>query len=153
LIEEVQEDFIKPDLGKDLLQFFVEAENLNDDEAAMLKLLKKATTYKTIKKAAEHYTVRFDHAGFTIVANGDSENSNTAGRSQADIPLFEQKINACERDAGTYMVKAKRAMYEYYSGGGGTPAFNLSYEAGPMVNYVDPATRTRGNENRKGFRF
>lgn len=152
LIDEVQEDFIKPGVGEDLLQFFVEAENLSEEEKAILKQLKKAVAYKTIKKATEHYSVRFDSNGFTVLASGDSENGETAGRSQTDHALFEHKIAACERDAGTYLVKAKRAMYEYYTAGG-SAAFNLSYEAGPMVDYTDPADRTRGNENRKGFRF
>lgn len=152
LIDEVQEDFIKPGIGIELLQFFVANEGLLDDEKDILKQLKKAVAYKTIKKAAEHYNVRFDSNGFTVLAIGDSENGETAGRTTADIPLFEQKINACERDAGTYLVKAKRAMNDYRAAGGSGP-FNLAFDAGPMVDYVDPADRTRGNENRKGFRF
>lgn len=151
LIDEVQEDFLKPGIGEDLLQYFVEADMAADEERSILKMLKKAAAYKTIKKSTEHYNVRFDSNGFTVIASGDNENSETSGRTQADIPNFELKINACERDAGTYLAKAKKAMYDYYSGGGGA-AFNLSYEAGPMMDYEEPA-RDRKNDERKGFRF
>ena len=151
LIDEVQEDFIKPAIGKGLMEFFVEAD-VNDDEKEILKLIKKAIAYKTIKKAAEHYNVRFDSNGFTIMGSGDSENGETVGREQASIPLFEHKINACERDAGTYMTKAKRMMAEYRTNSG-HEAFNQAYDEGPMASYTDPAERTRGNEDRKNFRF
>ncbi len=151
LIDEVQEDFIKPGLGEDLLQYFIEGDMAADEEKAILKQLKKAAAYKTIKKCAEHYNVRFDPNGFTVIAGGDSENSETSGRTQVDLTNFELKINACERDAGTYLAKAKKAMFDYRTAGGSV-AFNLSYDAGPMVDYEEP-TRDRKNDERKGFRF
>lgn len=150
LIDEVQEDFIKPAIGEDLMQFFVEGET-NDNEKEILKLLKKAIAYKTIKKAAEHYTVRFDSNGFTILGSGDQENGETAGREQASLPLFEQKINACERDAGTYLVKAQKAMAEYRPDSNNA-AFTDAYDGGPMLDYEEP-TRDRKNDTRKNFRF
>jgi hypothetical protein len=152
LIDEIQEDLISPAIGEDLLAYFIEAENLNDNEKKILKLLKKATAYYTIKKACEHYSVRFDSQGFTIVNGGDPENKETAGRSQADIPLFEMKMKSCEHDGQTYLAKAKKALVEYRDISG-SEAYNDSYDEGPLVDYVDPSTRTRGNENRKGFRF
>lgn len=151
MIDEVQEDFLKTSIGKELLEFFI-SEDLNDDEKPILKLLKKSTAYKTIKKATEHYAVRFDSNGFTIIGSGDNENGETSGRENASLPLFEQKIKACEQDAGTYLVKAQRAMAAYRVISGNA-AFNTAYDDGPMATYIDPAERTRGNENRKNFRF
>lgn len=153
LIDEVQEDFLKPAIGEDLLAFFISAEALTDDEKKLLKLLKKATAYKTIKKAAEHYSVRFDSSGFSVISQGaDPENSDIAGRTEATLALFENKVAASERDAGTYLSKAKKAMVEYHDAGG-SGAFNLAFETGPLVTWTDPAERTRGNEKRKNFRF
>jgi hypothetical protein len=153
LIDEVQEDFLKPAIGDDLLAYFIAAENLDEDEKKLLKLLKKAAAYKTIKKAAEHYSVRFDSSGFSVLSQGgDSENSETAGRSETDLSLFENKISASERDAGTYLSKAKKALFEFREAGT-VDAFNQAFDTGPLVGWTDPAERTRGNENRKGFRF
>lgn len=153
LIDEVQEDFLKPAIGEDLLAYFIAAENFTDNEKKFLKLLKKATAYKTIKKATEHYSVRFDASGFSVLSQGgDPENSETAGRSEADLALFENKISASERDAGTYLTKAKKDLYNFRQTAA-VDAFNQAFDTGPLVDWTDPADRTRGNENRKGFRF
>jgi hypothetical protein len=152
LIDEVQEDFLSPALGAGLLAYFIAAENLTENEKKLLKLLKKATAYKTIKKATEHYSVRFDAHGFTILGSGNNENTETAGRTDADLALFENMITASERDAGTYITKAKKQIYEFRQISD-IDAFNQAFDAGPLVDWTDPADRTRGNENRKGFRF
>jgi len=152
LLDEVQEDYMKPALGEDLLNFFVQADGLNDDEKKILKLLKKSAAYLTIKKACEHYSVRFDMNGFTITT-GDAENIETAGRSNADIPMFELKIKACQDDGVTYFVKAKKAMAAYRLNSG-SAVFNSGYDDGPMADYDSTATvRNRKNDERKGFRF
>jgi hypothetical protein len=157
LLDEVQEDLLKPAIGEDLVAYFVEAENLTDDEKKILKLLKKATAYYTIKKACEHYSVRFDAQGFTIMsAGGDSENKDTAGRSDTTNAfhggLFDLKMQACDKDGQTYLAKAKKAMVAFREISGSV-VFNDAFDEGPLVDYEDPADRTRGNENRKGFRF
>jgi hypothetical protein len=152
LIDEIQEDLLLPAIGQDLLTYFIEEEITEDDEKKILKLLKKATAYYTIKKAAEHYSVRFDSQGFTIVNGGDPENKETAGRSQPEIALFEMKLKACEADGQAYLAKAKKAAVAYRADSANTD-FNDAYDEGPLVDYVDPSERTRGNENRKGFRF
>lgn len=152
LLDEVQEDFIKPAIGNSLLQYFVENVGLDDDEKVFLKLLKKATAYLVIKKACQHYSVRFDGNGFTVLS-GDSENPETAGRTTADINLFELKMKSCEADALTYMAKAKKAMAAFRPGSG-NEAFNQAFDAGPLVNYdLTITTKQRGNDKRKGFRF
>lgn len=152
LIDEVQEDFLKPGIGEDLLNYFKEEASLDEDEKPILKLLKKATAYMTIKKACQHYTVRFDSNGFTIT-NSDQENPETAGRSQADVTLFEMKMNACESDALTYLTKAKKAMATLRPDSGNT-GFTDAYDAGPLASYdIIAATRDRKNDVRKGFRF
>lgn len=156
LIDEVQEDFLKPAIGKTLLQYFIAAEGLTEDEVSLLKLLKKATVYKTIKKAAQHYSVRFDANGFTILsATGDQENSDNAGRSDTtnafNSGLLDLKISSCEIDGDTYLAKAKKALVDFRDAG--VDAFNQAFDTGPLVDYTDPADRTRGNDTRKGFRF
>ncbi len=152
LLDEVQEDFIKPAIGEDLLAYFVDETPLDDDEKKILKLLKKAAAYMTIKKACQHYAVRFDMNGFTITT-GDSENGETAGRITADVTLFEMKIKACEDDALTYFAKAKKAMAALRPGSGKVGFVN-GYDAGPMVDYDSTATvRDRKNGDRKIFRF
>jgi hypothetical protein len=140
-----------------LLQFFVEAENLDDDTKAILKLLKKAVAYLTIKKAIQHYSVRFDAAGFTILsAAGDPQNAETSGRSDSFNAfhggLLDLKLDSSEKDGRAFFIKAKRSMAAYRDNSG-SEAFNQAYDSGPLVNYTDPNDRTRGNENRKGFRF
>ena len=152
LLDEVQEDFIKPAIGEDLLTYFIETEDLTDDEKQFLKLLKKAAAYLVIKKACQHYSVRFDASGFTLLS-GDSENPAIAGRTNADVTFFEMKMNACESDALTYMTKAKKAMVKFRADSTVT-AFNTALDAGPLADYdLTITTKQRGNDKRKGFRF
>lgn len=152
LLDEVQEDFLKPAIGEDLLQYFVAAEGLDDDEKGFIKLLKKAAAYMVIKKACQHYSVRFDGNGFTVLS-GDMENTETAGRTAADISLFEMKMNGCEADAQTYLAKAKKALATFRPGSG-NDAFNQAFDTGPLVNYdLTITTKDRGNDVRKIFRF
>jgi len=153
LMDEVQEDFLAPAIGEDLLEYFINSEDLDDDEKKLLKLLKKAATYMVIKKACEHYSVRFDSNGFTIIASGDSENTETSGRTTSDISLFEMKMNSCEQDAGTYLAKAKKKLAEFRAAGS-VNAFNIAYDTGPLVDYDATANvRDRKNDTRKLFRF
>lgn len=152
LLDEVQDDFIAPAIGDDLLQYFVEAEGLDNDTKKFHKQLKKAAAYMVIKKACQHYSVRFDSNGFTVTS-GDSENPETSGRTEADVILFELKMKSCENDALTYMAKVKKAMATYKANGGGE-AFNQAYDAGPMANYDLTATiKDRGNDRRKIFKM
>lgn len=152
LLDEVQEDFLKPAIGEDLLDYFIAAEGLDDDEKKFLKLLKKAAAYMVIRKACQHYSVRFDGNGFTILS-GDAENPDTAGRTNSDIPLFELKMKSCEQDALTYLSKAKTALATFRPGSGNT-AFNLAFDEGPLVDMdLTITTKQRGNDERKGFRF
>jgi hypothetical protein len=152
LLDEVQEDFIKPAIGEDLLTYFIELDAPDDDEKKFIKLLKKAAAYLVIKKACQHYSVRFDSNGFTILS-GDSENPQSAGRTQADTTLFEMKMNSCESDAQTYLAKAKKALATFRVDSANTD-FNDAYDDGPLVNYDLTVTKKdRGNDTRKIFRF
>jgi hypothetical protein len=152
LLDEVQEDFLKPAIGKDLLAYFVEADQLDDDEKKFLKLLKKAMAYLTIRKACQHYSVRFDGNGFTIVT-GDAQNPETAGRTDTSTVLLDLKMKSCEADAQTYLSKAKTALATFRVGSG-NDGFNQAFDAGPLVNFdLTATTIDRGNDRRKGFRF
>lgn len=158
LLDEVQEDFIKPVIGEDLLYYFIEADSLDDDEKKFLKLLKKAAAYMVIRKACQHYSVRFDGNGFTILsAGGDPDSVDNSGRSDPSNAfhsgMFELKMKSCEQDALTYLSKAKKALATFRSGSG-NEGFNQAFDAGPLVNVdLTVTTKQRGNDERKGFRF
>lgn len=152
LIDEVQEDLVKPAIGEELLTWLLGLTPASDEEKAIVKLVKKAVAYMTIRKACQHYSVRFDASGFTITT-GDTENPETAGRQQSDIAMFEMKMNACEKDGLTYFAKAKKAMATYRAADTNED-FNDAYDAGPMVDYsLTAVVRDRKNDVRKGFRF
>lgn len=157
LIDELQTDYVSPSIGKDLMQYFVAAENLEDAEKAILKLLKKSVAYHTIRKAIQHYSVRFDANGFTVLsAGGDQENAASVGRSDTTNTshqgLLNLKFDSCKKDGNTYMLKAMRAMVAYREAGG-IAAFNDAFDQGPLVDFEDPDDRDKGNATRKGFRF
>jgi hypothetical protein len=151
LMDEVQEYFIGPAIGAELLAHYVGAENLDGDEKAILKLLKKATAYMVINKACQHYSVRFDANGFSILS-GDQDNSETSGRAEADLNRFELTMQSCEKDAQAFLARAKKVMVDFRSATDNAP-FIAAFDEGPLVDYVDPADKTRGNDSRKSFRF
>jgi len=154
LIDEVQTDLIKPAIGEELLQWLMDIIAPDDDQKNIIKLLKKSIAYMTIKKACQHYSVRFDSNGFTVLSqNGDPENSETAGRTETNLPLFEMKMKACEEDSITYLTKARKALLDLREQSSNDD-FNTAYDDGPLKDYDGSATRVRGNDIRTGiFRF
>lgn len=155
LLEEVQEDFLQDGIGEDLLQYFIDNSDFDDDRDKILKQLKKAAAYMTIKKACDHYSVRFDSNGFTTLdpARGaDQENPELAGRAPATTGLLELKKESCESDGQGYLVKAKKALVAYRALSI-DPDFNNAYDAGPLPTYDSTTVRNRGNLGRTSFRF
>lgn len=154
LIDEVQEELIEPAIGEELLAYFIALEDPTDDEKKILKLLKKSTAYMVIKKACEHYTVRFDSNGVTILGGGDSENPEVAGRTSTTDQHFDKKIQSCDMDSQNFLDRAKKKLYALSIDEDAEEAFVTAYNAGPLATY-DPTSivRDRKNDIRKGFRF
>lgn len=149
LIDEVQDDLVKPAIGADLFQWLMDITDPADDQKNILKLLKKAIAYMTIKKACQHYSVRFDANGFTVLFAGDGENGENAGRTESNIPMFEMKMKACERDAQAYLQKAKMALLALRTDSTNDD-LNTAYDSGPLQSYTGGNTRDRQNSTRKG---
>jgi hypothetical protein len=152
LIEEVQEDLIEGALGEDLLNYFIDNSGFDDDRDKILRQLKKAIAYMSVKKACEHLAVRFDANGFTTVFNGDNENPETAGRSNSPLSQFEFQMKNCEKDAQGWLSKAKLALVKYRTTSI-DPDFNNAYDGGPLIDFDSSTSRDRGNKTRKSFRF
>jgi hypothetical protein len=150
----VQEQYIIPSIGTELFDRLNSATDLSDPEKVIRKQLQKAIAFYTIKRACEHYAVRIDQNGFTVVASGDQE-ASTAGRTQAAPGLVKQKMDACDRDGGNWLAKARNqlATYSIYPDEPPPPAFMEAFAKSPLVKYVQPIDRTTGNERRKIFRM
>lgn len=154
-IRDCQKEFIISGIGKDLLSYFISA-NPTDDEKDILDELKKALAFFTIARAADHFAVRFSDGQFTLInafSGGDRENSEEAGRSSAAWPDIQRAQKACMRDGQKFMVKAKKLLVALRADVDATAGFIAAYDAGPLVGYVDPSERTKGNENRTTYRF
>lgn len=152
LLDEVQEDYLKPAIGEDLLDYFISTDISDADEKALLKLMKKAAAYLTIYKAVQHYSVRFDANGFTIVsAGGDAENSGTSGRAATDLTRLNMLMQSCKNDGTQYITKLRKKLYDYRNNGGTHTDFDTAFDAGPLADYTDPSSQTSGNENWKGI--
>lgn len=154
LIDEVQEELIEPAIGEDLLNYFISLADPSDDEKKILKLLKKSTAYMVIKKACEHYTVRFDSNGVTILNGGDGENAEVAGRTNISGQYYDKKVESCDMDSQNFLDRAKKKLYALSQDESAEDDFVTAYNAGPLESY-DPASivRDRKNDTRKGFRF
>jgi hypothetical protein len=150
LMMEVQDEFVKTTIGEDLLYYFVTIP-VDDDNRAIITAIKRAVAYLTIYKACKHYSVRFDMNGFSILT-GDADNVETAGRSQADVGMFELKMKACETDAMRHMNTAKKLLREFRTTSN-DPDFNNGYDAGPLYGTETVTEKDRGNYDRNIFRF
>lgn len=148
----VQEQYIIPSIGPELFDRLNSATDLSDAEKIIRKQLQKAIAFYTIKRACEHYAVRIDQNGFTVVAGGDQE-STTAGRTQAAPGLVKQKMDACDRDGGNWLAKARNLLVALRNSEETPTAFDAAFAKSPLVKYVQPVDRTTGNERRKLFRM
>lgn len=154
LTEDVQGYYLLSALGKDLLHYFIQLESPGEEEKAIIKYLKKGLAYLTVKFAAEHYNVRFNDGGFTVISTfGGDRDTDDSGRSTASAQQLQLKMNACRRDGESFIARAKSAIVKLRADSAVSADFIVAFDAGPLKSYIDPATKTKGNEKRKVFRF
>lgn len=149
---DAQDFYLVSGLGKTLVDYFLQKEDPSDGEKEILKQLKKALAFFTIKHTGEHDTVRFGENGFTVVEDNDTE-SDEANASVASVQLLNKKLKACDRDGKNFMLAAKRLLVAYRKGETGSIEFNTAFDASKLFAYIDPKCKTSGNERRKIFRF
>jgi len=153
--EDVQNDYIVSGIGSKLVTYLVEKEAPSADEAVIIKALKKAMAFFSIRRACDHLSVRFSDSGFTIIneiMGGDRE-SEDAGRSAASDQRIKDMKKVCDREGKNFMLSAKRLLVKHRASGTSTAEFNEAYDEGPLFEYKDPSEKTSGNETRKIFRF
>lgn len=148
----VQEQYIIPSIGQGLFDRLNSATDLADVEKIIRKQLQKAIAFLTIKRACEHYAVKFDSNGFTVVGAGDAE-ATTSGRTNAPGGMITQKMEACDRDGNNWLAKARNQLVACSQDVNALPVFMEAFATSPLVKYVQPSERTSGNERRKTFRF
>lgn len=153
IMDEVQEELISTSIGEDLVTYLA-ATLTEEEEKKIQKQVKKALAYYTIARACKQFPVRFDSNGFTVLnSGGDGDNPETAGRAPADVPMFRLKMEEAASQGEAFLKKAKKRAADYRADGGTHAAFNTAFDAGPLASFVDPATKTKGNETRKIFRL
>jgi hypothetical protein len=154
VVRDVQDEYIAAGVGQDLLKYLRDVEAPTDDEKECTRLLKKSMAFFTVKHAAMMNIVRLSEAGLTTVTMmrpGDSENSDTAGRSGADMKMTDEFKKMNDFEGQNYLSKARYMLYVYRNGGTSGADFNSAFDKGPLVGYVKPGDRTSGNGERKIF--
>jgi hypothetical protein len=153
VMRDVQELFLEGAIGEDLLIYLRDADELTEDEAKCMKLLKKALAYLTVMQACKHFSVSFSDNGFTILGERSSNAIDNQANQPMDLKLLELKIRECEKQGQDFLAKARAKLVELYNSEDPEADFVTAYEKGPLINYVNIADRTSGNETRKIFRF
>lgn len=148
IMEDVQLMYIQDDIGKELLAYLRDAAAPTDDEKECINLLKKALALFTIEKACKSYAVLFSDNGFTLVGENDASVKDTSG-----VDLLELKIRELRNDADAYLELAKNKLVALNASSGATVDFKAAFALSPLASYVDPASRTSGNEGRKIYSF
>lgn len=158
IMADVEENYVIGDLGRDLLAWVKEQEEILVDtgsgEADVLKMLKKAVAFLTVKHACERLPVRFDQYGFTIITQGDAENPSVTGRSTAPGYNIESYKCAAEREGQNYLQKAEDLLVSLGGNEADAPdGFMEAFQTSPLNVPKDSPLPTSGNERRKIFRF
>lgn len=157
IIRMVQAQVVKAEIGDDLINYFLtNYDTLTAPEKICLYYLQNALAYYTVKRACEHYSVRFSDAGFTVVAMGDPESLDTAGRTGEQIKsdgFLNLKMQVCERDGAEFMSKAKKELVKYAASADASDAFKTALQAGALGLYQPPTILDKKNAFRKIYRF
>jgi len=163
IIRDVEENYLASMYGRDLLAWIKTQDTIeitipSNGLVDILKLVKKAVAFLTIKHACEHYSPRFDRNGFTILdARGGNPDDNTnTGRAEPSPYSIQQKIKVCDRDGQNYL--AKSAAYFIGVANGQFSAdfgddFTTAFDTSPLKPVPDAKPYTNGNERRNIFRF
>jgi hypothetical protein len=152
VVADQQENYLAGGIGADLLKYLRDVAAPTDTEKDIVKLLKKALAYFTIKHACMQLPIQISAAGLSVGSMiSDQENGETAGRQSADAGMIEKLQEDCDREGQNFLSRARNALYKYRIGNASGIAFNAAYDAGKMTGYVPPENKTSGNEDRKFF--
>lgn len=149
---DVQDNYLKIGLGGDLLQYFLDLTAPETKEKEILAALKKAMAFFTVYRACMHYAVRFSDAGFTIIGGGDTESTDTAGRT-INASFFDHHKNATQTEGYNFFARAKRLCSEWRADNDCPIQFEEAYDAGPLDDYVDPTTYEPNADLKSSFRL
>lgn len=154
LMLDVQEQHIIPTVGQAIFDRLNTAADLDSDEKIMRKQLQKAIAFLTIKRACEHYAVRMDHNGFTVVSStGGAGDSDAAGLALAPGAMITQKMEVCDRDGNNWLAKCRNYIWMHSKNQAAGEAFKTAFATSPLVTYVPPGERDHGNARRRIFRM
>lgn len=153
VMNDVQRLAIQEDIGEDLLTYLRDKDTPTAKEKECIGFLKKALAFYTVAKACQQMAVSWTNGIFTIlgekmVADGDKSNA-----AQVNVDLLMMKMREAIKEGDAYMGLAKNKLVANYTDASVTTEFTTALDAGPLKDYVQPADRTSGNENRKIFSF
>jgi len=163
IMKDVDENYLADTFGRSLLKWIKNQAALETTVPAtgtvdVLKLIKKSVAFLTIKHACEHYTVRFDHNGFTILRGSNPDDNSNTGQSAASAADLAQKKQVCDREGQNYLAKSVALLLGVYHGIN-TAAYSsdvdfiAAFAESPLKPIPDAKPYTNGNEKRKIFRF
>lgn len=153
VMEDVQLLYIQDDIGKNLLTYLRDVAAPTDNEKECIALLKKALAFFTIEKACKNFSVSFTDNGFTLLGERSVVQGDSGTMQPTDISLLEIKMDELHKDADAYLELAKNKLVALNASSGATAEFKAAFALSPLASYVDPASRTSGNEGRKIYSF
>lgn len=156
IMRDVEENYVNSLLGRDLVVYIKTQSTLDvvtpSGTIDLIRILKKAVAFLTIKHACEQLPVRIEKYGFTVsFRTGDVENPASAGRGSADQVLIETQKKAAERDGQHYLQSV--AIYLPFLYQKGNADFDTAFSNSPLNVPIDTAPTSNGNERRNIFRF
>lgn len=157
IMDDVNEMYMVSKIGRAMMAWLKDQTSLvvteNGGEIDVLKLVKKAMAFFTVKHAAAQQQVSFNPTGFTVPVP-DPDITGT-GATEAQIGEINKKTEAANREGQNYLSKA--AFYLKGINAGDFPeaipgGFTAAFENSPL--YVAPGiiqeAVTNGNNYRKG---
>jgi len=163
IMRDVEENYLVSMFGGDLLtwiktQTALEITVPGNGLVDVLKLIKKAVAFLTIKHACEHFSPRFDRNGFTILdaRGGNPDDNSNTGRAEPTAQAIHQKISVCDRDGQNYLAKSAAFLVGVANGiytADFGDDFTTAFDGSPLKPATDAIPYTNGNERRKLFRF
>lgn len=107
-----EEEFIRPNLGDDVFEDLRDNYATTEDSRIknIIKLLKKATAFQTVKLACDLLPVKYGGSGFTVVLSGyGSESANPSDNSATPEQIILLR-KQCETNAESYMQQLRTYM-------------------------------------------
>ncbi|MGN7786798.1 DUF6712 family protein [Niabella sp. 22666] len=149
-IADAQTIFLKDILSVNFLQY-LSGSTAPVAIATQIADIKKALCYFTIYQCCQHDNVDFGAEGFTVVASSEDQ---WGAKTQAPGLDVDLKARACERDANSFLNRARYELVQYYHRSDADAGFKAMLDASPLKDYLAPELAKSGNERRRGiFRF